>query len=70
MYKWSFEFPSGFSRLQPTRPIQLLFTNSNTLSHLSAQLQLSNISPWFTTQATVMVNLSLSKLLEHSLFLS
>ena len=47
----------------PSRPIRLPFTNIH--SHLLAKLQPSNISSQFTTRATVMVNLSLSKLSEH-----
>ena len=64
----SFECPSGFSHVRQTTPSQLLF--SNTHSHLLAQPQLSNTSLQFTTWATVMMNLSLSKLSEHPLFLS
>ena len=66
--KWSFECPTGFSRPRPTRPIWLPFTDTH--SHLLAQPQSSNFSPQFTTRTTDMVNLSLSKLLEQSLFLS
>ena len=61
MYKCSFGYPTGFSRLQPTRLIRLPFNDTHS------QLQSSNILPRFTTWVTVMVNLSLSKLF---LFLS
>ena len=50
----------------PTRPIQLPFTNSHF--RFLALLQSSNFSLQLTTQATDMVNLSLSKLLECSPF--
>ena len=40
---------------------------TDTHSHSLTQPQSLNLSPWFTTWATVMVNLLLSKLLEHSL---
>ena len=70
MYKQSFDFecPTTFLCLQPIRPVQLPFTDTMH-SYLLAQPQSLNISPRFTTQATIMVNPSLSKLLEHSLFL-
>ena len=61
----SFECPTGFSRLRPTRPIRLMFTDTH--SNSLTQPQSLNLLPWFTTWATVMANLSLSKLLEHSL---
>ena len=64
----SFECPTGFSHLWPTRPIWLLFTDIHC--HLLTQLQSSNFLPQFTTRATEMVNLSFANLLEHSLFLS
>ena len=64
-YKWSFECPTSFSHLQLTTPIWLPFTD--IYSHLLAQPQQLNFLPWFTTRVTNMVNLSLSKLSEHSL---
>ena len=67
-YKQSFESPTGFSHIWPTRPIRLLFTDIHCL--LLTQLQSSNFLPQFTTWATEMVNLSLANRLEHSLFLS
>ena len=66
-WQWgpSFECPTGFSCLRPTRPVgyHWLITHS----HLPTQQQSSSISPQFITWATTMVNLSLLKLLEHSL---
>ena len=42
---YSFECPTSFSHLWPTRPVQLLYTDTH--SHLLAQPQ-SSILPWFT----------------------
>ena len=66
--KRSVKCHTGFSRLRPTRPIRLSFTDIH--SHLLAQPQSSNFSQRFKTRATDMIKLSLSKLSKHSLFLS
>ena len=59
-YKGSFK--------SPTRPIQLPFTDTH--SHLLAQPLSSIFLPRFSTRVTDMMNLSLSELLEHLLFLT
>ena len=68
--KQSLKCPTVFFYVsdQQTRPIRLPLTEIH--SCLLAQPQSLNLSPQFTTPATDIVNLSLSKLSEHFLFLS